>query len=59
MKGEVAIAGLLFTAEEWAAFDQQSRAQLVAVFARRDDSGRILQNGSLSEPISAPRDEDR
>jgi hypothetical protein len=38
MKGDIAIAGYMITAEEWQALDLLARAQLVAVITRRDDS---------------------
>jgi hypothetical protein len=36
MKGDIAFAGFVITAEEWKALDAQSRAQLIAVATRRD-----------------------
>jgi hypothetical protein len=36
MKGDIAVAGLMITAEEWQALDAASRAQLVAVITRQD-----------------------
>lgn len=43
MKGDIAVAGLMITAEEWQALDAASRAQLVAVITRQDP---VLANGS-------------
>jgi hypothetical protein len=37
MKGDIAIAGFMITAEEWQAHDALARAQLVAVITRRED----------------------
>jgi hypothetical protein len=37
MKGDIALAGFVLTAEEWAALDSESRAQLLAVALRRDE----------------------
>jgi len=47
MKGDIAFAGFMLTAEEWRQLDAQSRAQLIAVATRRADSW-------LSEPLRAP-----
>ena len=38
MKGDIAIAGFMLTAEEWDAMDARSRAQLVAAASRREDA---------------------
>jgi len=35
MKGDIALAGFMLTAEEWQAFDSETRAQLCAVATRR------------------------
>ncbi len=43
MKGDIAVAGLMITAEEWQALDAASRAQLVAVITRQDP---LFANGS-------------
>jgi hypothetical protein len=37
MKGDIALAGFVLTAEEWAELDSESRAQLLAVALRRDE----------------------
>lgn len=37
MKGDIALAGFMLTAEEWQALDPLSRAQLMAVALRRED----------------------
>jgi hypothetical protein len=55
MKGDIALAGFVLTAEEWAALDPLSRAQLVAAATRRDDpwiAVPILATGS--QPMLAP-----
>lgn len=39
MKGDVAFAGFMFSAEEWRALDSETRAQLVSVAARRFPTG--------------------
>lgn len=37
MKGEIAVAGFVLTAEEWQSLDAASRAELEAVITRRDE----------------------
>ena len=37
MKGDVALAGFVMTAEEWAQLDSESRSQLLTVALRRDE----------------------
>lgn len=37
MKGDIAFAGFMLTAEEWQALDAEARAQLIAVATRRAD----------------------
>jgi hypothetical protein len=49
MKGDIAIAGFLLTAEEWQAFDADARAQLIAAVAREGVVGAPL-GGVISEP---------
>ena len=39
MKGDIALAGFMLTAEEWQAFDTDTRAELVAVMTRRFAAG--------------------
>jgi hypothetical protein len=39
MKGDIALAGFMLTAEEWQAFDRETRAQLCAVATRRFATG--------------------
>jgi hypothetical protein len=43
MKGDIAFAGFMLTAEEWQALDAESRAQLIAVATRK------------IEPMAEPR----
>lgn len=43
MKGDIAVAGLVITAEEWQALDAGTRAQLVAVITRQEP---VLAAGS-------------
>ena len=37
MKGDIALAGFVLTAEEWAALDPDARSMLLAVALRRDE----------------------
>jgi hypothetical protein len=37
MKGDIALAGFVLTAQEWQELDAVSRAQLMAAMTRRDD----------------------
>ena len=39
MKGDIAFAGFMLTAEEWKALDSETRHQLVAVATRRFPAG--------------------
>jgi hypothetical protein len=36
MKGDIAVAGFMLTAEDWQELDAASRAELVAVITQRD-----------------------
>ena len=55
MKGDVALAGYVLTAEEWQALDSVSRAQLVAAATRPDDPWMVTPTtGLLSEPHPIP-----
>jgi hypothetical protein len=38
MRGDIAIAGFMITAEEWQSLDLSARAELVAVITRREDA---------------------
>jgi len=47
---DIALAGFVMTAEEWAELDQSSRQQLVAAAQpRRDDGGRLTPAVSAAE----------
>jgi len=48
MKGDIALAGFVLTAEEWAALDPESRSQLLTIALRRD------QPWVASAPAPAP-----
>jgi hypothetical protein len=53
MKGDIALAGFVLTAEEWDEMDPYSRAQLIAAANRRDDAWIISAiSGAISGPIS-------
>ncbi|MFN0247245.1 MAG: hypothetical protein ACKV2T_10185 [Kofleriaceae bacterium] len=49
MKGDIAVAGLMITADEWQALDPASRALVVAVITRRDDPSAIVAPAILAE----------
>jgi len=56
MRGDIALAGYLLTAEEWHALDPASRAQLLAIASRKDDGWVVASiAGAISEPIAAAR----
>ncbi len=38
MKGDIAVAGLMITAEEWQQLDAASRAEVVAAITHREDT---------------------
>lgn len=56
MKGDIAVAGFMLTAQEWQALDAEARAQLVAVITRRD-SPCELATGSGPTAIESERTE--
>jgi hypothetical protein len=45
MKGDIAFAGFVLTAEEWRQLDPQSRAQLIAVATRKSEPLRAEGSG--------------
>ncbi len=50
MKGDIAVAGLMITAEEWKALDAASRAELVDVITRREEpAGAVVTPAILAE----------
>jgi|LNFM01.2.fsa_nt_gb hypothetical protein len=59
MKGDIALAGFLMTADEWDALDARSRAQLVEAAHHRRDDGWIVSGltGVLSEGSRDASDE--
>jgi hypothetical protein len=56
MKGDIALAGFVLTAEEWEALDPPSRAQLLAATSRRDDPWVV---GGLTGLLSEPHKDDQ
>ncbi|HUJ57169.1 MAG TPA: hypothetical protein VLX92_01690 [Kofleriaceae bacterium] len=55
MKGDIALAGYVLTAEEWHALDPVSRAQLLAAVTRSADPWVVTPiTGLLSEPVQIP-----
>jgi hypothetical protein len=59
MKGDIALAGFVLTAEEWQLLDSVSRAQLLAAAFERDAPWIVAPlAGILSEP-NATSDEGR
>ena len=60
MKGDIALAGFVLTAEEWQTFDLELRAQLMAAASHKDDAWVVSEaTGLLSGPMAAPQGEDR
>ena len=52
MKGDIALAGFVMTAEEWHALDPVSRAQLMEAAKGHNDGWIVAPiTGALSEPI--------
>lgn len=49
MKGDIAFAGFMLTAEEWQELDPDMRAQLIAVATRRVDPWLAAPSGPLAE----------
>jgi hypothetical protein len=54
MKGDIAFAGFVLTADEWQALDSEARAQLIAVATRRVDpwDPRALTPPAVLEPLA-------
>ncbi len=50
MKGDIAFAGFMLTADDWHALDAESRAQLIAVATRRSDPAPELATELATEP---------
>ena len=52
MKGDVALAGFVLTAEEWQALDAVSRAHLIAIASPQDGWVVAPLAGASSEPVN-------
>jgi hypothetical protein len=60
MKGDIALAGFMMTAEEWQALDSISRAQLVAAATPRDEGWGVAPVSCVVlEQTMSQRDEER
>lgn len=61
MKGaDVSLAGIVFQADEWVAFEPAHRAELVAAASTHSDPWLMTPaTGALSGPIRLPSDNDR
>jgi hypothetical protein len=60
MREDISLAGFMLTAEEWAALDPSSRAQLVAAATRREDGWMISPvSGIVCEGSGPQRDDQR
>ena len=57
MKGDIALAGFVLTAEEWKELDPVSRAQLVHAAMRRDEPWVATAAGSGPITLAPPEDE--
>ena len=57
MKGDIALAGFLLTAEEWQSLDPRSRALLITAAQRRDDSWMASGATAASEGEQAEHDQ--
>jgi hypothetical protein len=57
MKGDIALAGYVLTAEEWEALDVASRVALIAAVMKRDPWAAVVQPAEFPEG-SAPHRED-
>ena len=53
---DIALAGFVMTAEEWAELDASSRAQLVAAAQPRRDDGWVVAN--IRAILDAPKQEE-
>lgn len=58
MKGDIAVAGFMLTAEEWEELDAASRAQLVAVITRREAPRLASGTGPITIERMADTDAD-
>ncbi|MBP6633534.1 MAG: hypothetical protein KBG28_28880 [Kofleriaceae bacterium] len=51
MKGDIALAGFVLTADEWQELDPSSRALLLAVALRRDEPPGAAEAAGTLEPM--------
>jgi hypothetical protein len=58
MKGDIALAGFVLTAEEWEALDALSRVQLITAVMRRDPWAAAVPAPTAFPEGSAPVRED-
>ena len=59
MRGDIALAGFVFSAQDWAAFEPAFRAELVAAAAASADAWVVTSaTGALSGPIRLPSADD-
>jgi hypothetical protein len=56
MKGDIAFAGFVLTADEWQALDIDSRTQLLAAATRRDDPWEVPPVIALLAEGSGPNE---
>jgi hypothetical protein len=55
MRGDVALAGIVFSAEDWASYDPAYRAELMAAATRGADAWVVgPATGALSGPMRMP-----
>ena len=60
MKGDIALAGLLFSAEDWATYDPAHRADLMAAASSPTEPWVVGPiTGVLSGPMAMPASDDR
>jgi GT2 family glycosyltransferase len=60
MRGDVALAGIVFSAEDWAAYEPMFRAELLAAASTSSDPWVVSPvTGVLSGPIRMPQSDDR
>ena len=60
MKGDVALAGIVFSADDWAAYEPVFRAELLAAASTSPDPWVVSPaTGVLSGPIRMPQSDDR
>jgi hypothetical protein len=58
MKGDIALAGFVLTAEEWEALDAVSRVTLIAAAMRNERSTAVPQPSQFPDGSAPYREED-